>query len=675
MLTKFKCYCLTTTLLLNCILTTSLDANTQYGANKVLAFPRMGQAIVSPNGQQVAFITLQVKPTSQGKKWQTSLYLQDKNKEISLIDRLWSPIINPQWMPDGKQLTFLAKGAKHLSIWTYSLASGNKSKLFEFTQDIGGFKWSNNENYLAFVAAEPASKNILTNTNKNMDNNRLYLLNMQQPHKTAQALTPANISITQISGNGLVDSGFDWAPSNESIVFAYQAQAGATDLNKSKIAIVEPQTKRIMQLPFSQKEVTNQPLYSPNGKWIAFRASSRNEKSLDNNPFAYDHICISNTASLKTRCLQNTPNAAPMLLGWSDDSQHIFVFDNYQVQGPQIYSLPILNKMPVRLVSTKQGYIDPTTISLNYTHRFFAFSWEDMNKAPRIFITTSNIFQPKTINSPKKNNQSLLGHSNTISWKSTDGKTIQGLLITPLHYNAKKKHPLLVIAHGGPAGASVIRYLGGCEEYGEAIVPHCSANLLNLGFIIFEPNPRGSTGYGKAFRFANVGDLGGHDYQDVISGIDYLVKTGIVDAKHLAIFGWSYGGYMTAWSVTQTHRFKAAIEGDGLTDLLSFTGTTDIPWFLPQYLGSTFWHNPQLYLQRSPILHVQNITTPLLILHGEKDIRVPLPQAHELYSALKLQHKKVKLLLSPGQRHVPTNPNITAAQIQAVDNWLQQALR
>jgi dipeptidyl aminopeptidase/acylaminoacyl peptidase len=227
----------------------------------------------------------------------------------------------------------------------------------------------------------------------------------------------------------------------------------------------------------------------------------------------------------------------------------------------------------------------------------------------------------------------------------------------------------------GPAGTWFKRYLGGCDEYMQMFDPTtCMGNLLSTGFIVLQPNPRGSDGYGKAFRLANVGDFGGGDYQDVMTGVDYLIQQGIADPERLAIAGWSFGGYMTAWTISQTDRFKAAVAGAGNTNFISFSGTSDIPDYYVKYLGNAFWDDNSLYLQRAPISFVKNIRTPLLILHGRDDVRVPVSQAYELYFALMKQNKPVRMLVSPNTGHVPTNPDIIYQNIKAVNEWLTQAL-
>jgi dipeptidyl aminopeptidase/acylaminoacyl peptidase len=175
---------------------------------------------------------------------------------------------------------------------------------------------------------------------------------------------------------------------------------------------------------------------------------------------------------------------------------------------------------------------------------------------------------------------------------------------------------------------------------------------------VLRANPRGSSGYGRPFRFANYGDWGGGDYGDIIAGVDALIAQGVADPDRLLIMGWSYGGYMTSWAITQTHRFRASCIRAGVTDLVSFTGTADIPGFLPDYLGAEFWVEPKLYLQRSALFNAQGVTTPALIQHGAVDARVPLSQSLEFYNALKRQGVPVEMIIYPRQAHDMSEPRM-----------------
>ncbi len=173
------------------------------------------------------------------------------------------------------------------------------------------------------------------------------------------------------------------------------------------------------------------------------------------------------------------------------------------------------------------------------------------------------------------------------------------------------------------------------------------AAFASRGYAVLRANVRGSTGYGKKFRYANYGDWGGGDYEDLMSGVDYVIDQGIADPDRLGVMGWSYGGYMTSWIITHTHRFKAASAGGAVTNLMTFNGTADIPSFLPDYFGGEFWDKPEVYQEHSAMFHVKGVTTPTLIMHGELDERVPLSQGEELYNALKRQGCTTKMVIYP----------------------------
>jgi dipeptidyl aminopeptidase/acylaminoacyl peptidase len=195
------------------------------------------------------------------------------------------------------------------------------------------------------------------------------------------------------------------------------------------------------------------------------------------------------------------------------------------------------------------------------------------------------------------------------------------------------------------------------------------------GYAILRVNPRGSGGYGAAFRAANKRDWGGGDYADILCGVDRLIERGISDPERLGIMGWSYGGYMTSWTITQTSRFKAASVGAGVTNLMSFNGTTDIPGFVPDYFEAEFWDDPAVYREHSAMFQIKDVTTPTLIQHGQEDKRVPLSQGKELYNALKRQGVEVEMIIYPRQEHGPSEPRLIMDVIQRNLDWFDRWIR
>ncbi len=641
-----------------------------YSAKDVLSFVRIAQVLPSPDSQEVAYVTYSTHVVSENKKWIYSLYVKNKlNQTTRLVTE--DDIESIHFSPDGTNILYLAPGKHSQSLWMVDIHSKQKKKLYEFTQDISLFKLSPNNQTIAFLAN--GEKSIPTinkpvDESKNYKNSQLYIVSLSKLNQVKE-MTHSNISVTD----------FDWSADGKSIVFSFQPRDGAAYANENKLSVITIENGIVKKIPYTDTHAGIHPYYSPNGKWIAFASNlpaSKFAQTLNNDVILNNQICIAETASLETHCLSNTFNQNPFMLGWNAESDAVLVLDAYKSVGYYIYALSIDASKPVKLLSNIEGFIEPLTISLNKNHTALGFGYESPTSAPEAFTSLVEPFQLTQIShlNDTKQNPSL-GNTKVIQWTSSDGMNIEGLLLTPKNYDANKKYPLYVAVHGGPAGAWGKRYLGGCDEYGTMIDPTtCWQNLLNLGFVVFQPNPRGSSGYGLSFRLANYADFGGGDYRDIMSGVDYLINKGIADPKHLAIGGWSFGGYMTAWAISQSNRFKAAVEGDGNTDFISFSGTSDIPTYYERYLGTPFWVNNKLYLERAPIMHVQTIQTPLLIMQGENDMRVPLSQSRELYTSLQRQHKPVKMIIFPKQHHVPTDANIIFDSIGEVDSWLKQAI-
>jgi dipeptidyl aminopeptidase/acylaminoacyl peptidase len=231
-----------------------------------------------------------------------------------------------------------------------------------------------------------------------------------------------------------------------------------------------------------------------------------------------------------------------------------------------------------------------------------------------------------------------LGGTETIRWRNTEGGTIEGVLTRPVGYKAGVRYPLVVNPHGGPSGAD----MEGFSSFNQV--------LASNGFLVLQVNFRGSTGYGQKHVNANQNNWGIGDYDDIMTGVDHVIAQGLADPKRRVAYGWSYGGYMTFWMSTQTDRFKLISPGAGLTNLYSMYSTTDIPAYLGWFFG-TPWDNPAIYDKLSPIRHIKNVKSKILIMHGANDARVPPTQADEYYRALKDLGKDVTYVRYPRQGH------------------------
>ena len=249
-----------------------------------------------------------------------------------------------------------------------------------------------------------------------------------------------------------------------------------------------------------------------------------------------------------------------------------------------------------------------------------------------------------------------LGEVRIVKWTAKDGTRLEGILTLPANYEAGKKYPFLVLPHGGPEANDTLDF----DVF--------SRLIAGLGYVVLQPQYRGSTGYGSEFLEAIYQHFGDRAYTDVDSATDFAISQGWADPNRLAIFGWSAGGFMTSWTVTQTHRYKAAIEGAGITDWLSFIPTSDIA----QVDYDMRWQEKDVtpFLQFSAVMYADKVTTPLLVLHGEADLRVPTFQGREFFVLLAERGKTVRMVTYPGSPHFPRLAEQRRDIFVEVQNWL-----
>jgi dipeptidyl aminopeptidase/acylaminoacyl peptidase len=251
-----------------------------------------------------------------------------------------------------------------------------------------------------------------------------------------------------------------------------------------------------------------------------------------------------------------------------------------------------------------------------------------------------------------------LGEVKVVHWTAKDGTKLEGIVTFPADYTAGKKYRYLVLPHGGPEANDQLSF----DEFARL--------LAGLGFVVMQPQYRGSTGYGSDFLAAIYEHFGDRAYNDVDSATDFAIAQGWADPERLAIFGWSAGGFMTSWTVTQTHRYKAAVEGAGITDWMSFIPTSDIGQV--DYDRTLQEKDPTPLLKFSAVMYADRVTTPLLILHGEADLRVPTFQGREYYVLLAERGKTVRMVTYPGSPHFPRLAEQRRDVFKEVGDWLNR---
>jgi len=257
------------------------------------------------------------------------------------------------------------------------------------------------------------------------------------------------------------------------------------------------------------------------------------------------------------------------------------------------------------------------------------------------------------------------GEAKSLHWEN-EGFEVQGWLVYPEDFDASKRYPMVVAVHGGP-GAGVQPHWPSGYSYSMA--------LPSRGYFVFQPNPRGSFGKGQAFTQANVRDFGYGDWQDILQGIDAVLRTAPVDPKRLGLTGWSYGGYMTMWGVTQTDRFRAAVAGAGIANWSSYYGENKIDQWMIPFFEKSVYDDPEVYARSAPLTYIKNVKTPTLILVGDSDGECPTPQSYEFWHALKTLGVETELVVYEHEGHRFAKPAHVRDVIDRAGAWFDKHLK
>ena len=412
---------------------------TGYTPEEAMSVKRIAQVVISPQGNEIAFTVMQLNTNKQGKQWQAVNYLKDNQGRVITLAPANQFSYFPTWSPDGKTIAYVSNKPPKQIVYLYNTQTKQTKELFNLDKGIAALKWSPDQQYIAFVAADDQKNNpdkLLKNPTKDYVNLRLYKVSTQITAKNNQAaieaLTPENISIAT-NAAPWVDGGFDWSPDSQTIAYAYQPRIGSNEIREAKIALINLKNRTINAIPWSANKVAIQPRFSFDGQWLAFKTNANYSAvatALNNNPELNSQVCVMNTHSLKINCLANTFNENPTILGWNKDNKSIWVSDAYKTTGQQIYRLSLnANQRAVLFSANHQGLFD--VISLNQHSTMFGFSYETTSEPAEPYISRSDKFKLEKIATIQTKTNNPLSQVKTINWKSTDGSLIEGVLITP----------------------------------------------------------------------------------------------------------------------------------------------------------------------------------------------------------------------------------------------------
>ncbi|MEO8026699.1 MAG: S9 family peptidase [Bryobacteraceae bacterium] len=607
----------------------------------------VGDVVPSPDGQMVAWTQTRAVMETEKSEQVTEVFLAHADgTDRKLVGRGGSIA----WSPDSRSV-FYQSGR---IVWRVAFGADAKDPeaILDWKGSIGTYAISPSGKMLAFTGLEPDLEAERARKEK-----RDWKVIGANPRNAAlwAVLIGASSRPTRISSTPRHVGSFSWSPDSRSIAFETRPTPEANLASRSDIAEVEIATKT--EKPIASTIASeSQPRYSADGKYLAFVRSALPVQSAGD-----DHIVLHPRDGRPERNLPDTYDRLPKLLGWSGDS---ILFEEGRGTRNAIYAMPIDG--PPKLVYAPPGVL--SAYRLNDTATALGFVRESSSEAPEAFVRPVGQGDPVRVSAANTDLPALpIGETKVLWWRSKDNTEVEGLLTLPVGYVKGTKVPTVMLLHGGPYGANMEQFLGRPGLYP-------LATFSSRGYAVFRPNPRASTGYGRDFRFLNLKDWGGGDYDDVMTGMDLVIRDGVADPNKLAVMGWSYGGYLTSWTISHTNRFKAAAVGAGVENLISQTGNADIRNNKIDAFGAP-WDNRAYYIERSPITHVKNVTTPTLILGGEQDDRVPLSQSFELYHALEARGVETQMVAYPRTPHGPREPKFQLDIMQRHLDWVEKHVR
>jgi dipeptidyl aminopeptidase/acylaminoacyl peptidase len=595
---------------------------------------RVGSPRISPDGSRVAYLVTQVEQKKDAPwKSTTNLWVVPAAGPASAArqyTRIDGRASDPAWSPDGKLLAFTAPGENKKDgpqVWFMYADGGAPWQVTHHKSGVRGFEFSPDGKTLLLVATVPPTKDEELREKEHDD-----AVIVDHHYHMAQLWT---FDIASSEEKQLTHAEFTirdprWSPGGSHVTFTSNPTPRLDDGALTTAWLLDVSSGQMRKLAASPVHTRNA-RWSPDGKSIAFLGS-------DGGPGpAQTDLYVTSAAVGTPRKLGAGFELNAGTPVWSPDGKTIFFSTNTR-ESVEVFSADVASGS-IHQVTEKPGVIAVDEIAANGTA---IGTFTDPAHPADVFRSSLSFHSIDTItNQNAWLAEYALGQMEVIHWKSSkDGMEIDGVVTKPVDFDASRKYPFLLNPHGGPTGASLLMF-----NPTEQIM---AAN----GYLVLQPNFRGSTGRGLKFAAANEQDWGDGDYKDDMSGVDAVVARGWADPNRLGAFGWSYGGYMTFWIDTQTDRFKAISPGAGLPDLYSMYSQTDIHRYLRAFFGGKApWDDFDEYWAHSAMKYIENVKTPTMILHGQADTRVPMPQSVEFYQALSERHVPVEFVQYPRENH------------------------
>ena len=613
---------------------------------QALNLRRIADLRFSPDGTRLAFTVLEPPKGTENPAhiW----VLNISTKQARQYTYSGKSENSPRWSPDSKFLAFLSNRDGNRQIYLAPSNGGDAYAITQGKRDIRAFEWSPDGKQIAFLAPdEPtaaelkkkADKDDAIVVDKDAKHTRVWILDVAT--KKTRAITDEHWEVRELA----------WIPSGDRLIIS------ATDHPES-----DNDTDRIFSLDLSSGQMSQ--LVAPKGPFGDIRVSP------DGKEFAYmgarvdgpepHDIYVHSTGAQATGASRNLTAAsidrAMNGIEWRPDGSLMAVAQTgfkttlYSIAADG-HATAVENVAP-----------NPRAYAISSSGAL-AFVGGSATEPSEIYLANAGAAPAERVTNLNSSwNSIALAKPEFFHYKSFDGLPIEGELLKPLNYGGLSRVPLIVLVHGGPTGA----WSDSIDTWGQL--------LAARGFAIAYFNIRGSTGYGEKFMEMNRADWGGADFRDVMAGVDYLIAQGIADPNKLGIGGWSYGGYMSEWAITQTDRFKCAVSGAGMVDLIAEFDTERGPSYDKWFWGLPYDH-PEGFLNHSPFMYLKHAHTPILILQGIADTTDPLGQSTGLYRGLKFYGDKAELVEYPRENHGFHEEKHELDRLNRIIAWYEKYLK
>ena len=595
------------------------DPKDSLSIEKALSRYSLSNPLISPDGSKAIITVSQIGAGPDLPA--THLWLLDiPTKTIRQFTSSQKSENNPKWSPDGQKLAFLSARTGLTQIFLIPMSGGEALQLTQSKTAVSSFEWNPDGKTIAYITHDEVTDSIKKRQADKFDEkvesesekpSRLYAIDVNT--QKARLLTKQDWDIREMN----------WMPSGKDLLLVV-SQLPSGEIPAPKLIKYSLTDSTITNLTAPGHSFYGSFLVSPDGKTALFN-SARTD-----GPDSHD-LFIHQIGENKYRNItEKTLDRSVIHCKFTDNHTYLAL-----VQNGFNNNLYVIKDNGEATPFALKDNIQSFDVSANGTLVYVKGSFDQL---PELYLVKPGE-QPEKVSDFNKSFVSIkLISPKVFTYKSFDGKAIEGAIFKPAGANEGKGLPLIVFIHGGPTGSFSNSYSAWVQL------------LVQNGYAVFCPNIRGSTGYGWDFLVSNRKDWGGNDYKDMMTGIDYLIKNENIDADRLGISGWSYGGYMAEWAITQTHRFKAAVSGAGMANLASEFGTENGASY-----DNWFWGNPyenlDLFYKHSPIAYLKNATTPTLIIQGEEDETDPKGQSQELYRGLRFYNVPCELVLYPREPH------------------------